>query len=154
MKKTIKLIIFFLALLLALPAAAQEWKLAGKTRNDNFLMYYDSSSLKHIDKDAVSIDVKEELSEKGFGHFSENFYKSLKEAEEKAGTKVENPESLLKLLARYEAKQYLVRIDCRKNEYTIPPAKGSSVNVIMVYDIEPGSAWEKIKNDVCPDTAR
>lgn len=127
------------------------WKFVGKTKNNNFLMYYDPSSVSYANenKDFAGLKVKEELSEEGYERFKEKFYKSVKEAEEKVGKKVEDPEYWLKLLARYEAREYEAQIDCPNNEFKILPNKTSNFNFVTVNPIEAGSAEEKIKNEIC-----
>lgn len=149
--------IFIILILSASIINAREdvWKFMGRTKNNNFLMYYDPSSVSYANanEDFAEFKVKEELSEEGFERFKENFYKSVKEAEERSGGKVEDPEYWLKLLARYETKEYTAQIDCPNNEFRILPNKTSSFIFVIVNPIEGGSAEEKIKNEVCKKKA-
>lgn len=128
-----------------------KWKFAGKTKDKNFLVYYDTASVKYLRKDYVSLRLKKELSAEGIEQFKENFYSSVKEAEDKSGEKVSGPVGpILKALLERETKEYPVEIDCVKNEIRVPPSKMQQMNFVIVDDIEPGTTAEHIRNDVCP----
>lgn len=127
------------------------WKFMGKSKDKNFLIYYDTASVKNIRKDSVSLNIKKERSEEGVEQFKKDFYASVKEAEDTAGTKVNGPvEPILKALLKRETKEFAVYIDCAENKIRIPPAVMKSVNFVIVNDIEPGTVTELIRNEVCP----
>jgi len=147
------LVLAFTVVLFSKDARSEEnkWKLAGKTKDNNFLVYYDTASVKYLRKDYVSLTLKRERSAEGIEQFKKDFYASVKEAEEKSGEKVNGPiEPVLKALLERETKEYPVEIDCAKNEIRVPPSRMQQMNFVIVDDIEPGTTAEKIRNDVCP----
>ncbi len=154
-KSEINFLLFFLFFVFVLSltdagAGENQWKLMGKTKDKNFLVYYDTASVKHLRKDYVSLRLKRERSEEGTEQFKKNFYASVKEAESKAGEKVSGPvEPILQALLKRETKEYQAEIDCANNQMRIPAAEQNHVYLTVVDDIEPGTATEKIKNEVC-----
>ena len=147
--------LFFLAVafVLFLKGADSEenkWKLMGRTKDKNFLVYYAPSSVNYITETYVRLTLKKELSEEGIEQFKKDFYASLKEAEDKAGEKLQgSPEALLNILIKRQKKEYTVEIDCVGNEIRVPPEKMSAFNFVIVDEIEPGTAAENIRNEVC-----
>jgi hypothetical protein len=147
--------LFFLAVafVLFLKAASSEenkWKLMGKTKDKNFLEYYAPSSVNYIKPTWVSLTLKKELSEEGIEQFKQNFNASLKEAEDKAGEKLQDsPEALLNILIKRQTKEYTVEIDCVSNKIRVLPEKMAAFNFVIVDEIEPGTATENIRNEVC-----
>src|SRR5208282_4168201 len=142
-------ILFFAFVLFSKDAGAGEnhWKLMGKTKDKNFLVYYDTASVKYLRKDYVSLRLKKERSAEGIEQFKKDFYASVKEAEAKVGEKVSGPvEPIMKALLARETKEYAVQIDCATNELRII----QNVNFAIVDDIEPGTSTENIRNEVCP----
>ena len=94
--------------------------------------------------------LKKELSEEGIEQFKKDFYTSLKEAEDKAGEKMQgSPEALLNVLIKRQSREYTVEIDCVGNEIRVPPEKMAAFNFVIVDEIEPGTAPENIRNEVC-----
>lgn len=154
-KSKIYVLLFFLAVAVVLPlkdAGSEEitWKLMGKTKDKNFLVYYAPSNVNYITETYVRLTVKKERSQEGIEQFKKEFYASLKEAEDSAGEKLQgSPEPLLNILLKRETKEYMADIDCVSNELRVPPAKMSSFNFVIVNDIEPGTAIENIRNEVC-----
>ena len=149
------LFLAFTAVLFSKDARSEEnkWKFAGKTKDHNFLVYYDTASVKYLRKDYVSLRLKRERSAEGIEQFKKDFYASVKEAEDKSGEKVNGPiEPVLKALLERETKEYIymVEIDCAKNEIRVPPSRMQQMNFVIVDDIEPGTTAENIRNDVCP----
>jgi len=143
---------FFALLVLFLGNAGSEeneWKLMGKTKDKNFLIYYDPSSVNYITETYVRLTLKKERSEEGIEQFKKDFYVSLKEAEDRAGEKLKDPEPLLNILLKRETKEYVVDIDCVSNELRVPPAKMSAFNFVVVDEIGQGTAVENIRNEVC-----
>lgn len=158
-KSKIYIFLFFLvfAFLLFLKDADSEenkWKLMGETKDKNFLVYYDPSSVNYITDTYVRFMVRKERSEEGIEQFKKDFYTSLKEAEDRAGERINgDPEPLLNILLKRETKEFMVDIDCASNELRVPPAKMSAFNFVIVDEIEPGTAAEKIRDEVCPAPA-
>ncbi|MGD0283075.1 MAG: hypothetical protein ABSB95_12020 [Dissulfurispiraceae bacterium] len=154
-KSGIHFLLFFIAFVFVLfltdaGAGENQWKLMGKTKDKNFLVYYDTASVKHIRKDYVSLRLKKERSAEGIEQFKKDFYASVKEAEAKAGEKVNGPvEPVMKALLERETKEYAAEIDCAKNELRLPPGGSHTVTFTIVDDIESGTSTEKIKNEVC-----
>lgn len=154
-KSKIHVFLFILAVLFALPlkgAGSEEntWKLMGKTKDKNFLVYYSPSSVNYIRETYVRLTLKKERSKEGIEQFKKDFYASLKEAENRAGERLKDaPEPLLNVLLERETKQYTIYIDCVSNELRVPPEKMSGFNFVIVDQIEPNTAMEKIKNAVC-----
>ena len=149
--------VFFLAVSFVLflkDAGSEEnkWKLMGRTKDKNFLVYYAPSSLNYITAtDVVGLTLKRELSEEGIEQFKRNFYSLLKESEDKAGEKLQDsPEPLLNILIKRQTKEYEVEIDCASNKIRVLPGKMAAFNFVIVDEIEPGTATENIKNEVCP----
>lgn len=130
-------------------AEKEQWVLAGKIKNGDFLMYFDPSSITYPLKNYARFRVKEELSDEGLERFKKDNYAAVKEAEEKAGDIARGHEPLLKTLARFETKEYVAEIDCPGNEFRIPPKTQAGFNFVRVNPIEPNTAEEKIKNAVC-----
>ena len=147
--------LFFLAVTFVLflkDAGSEEnkWKLMGKTKDKIFLEYYAPSSVNYIKPTYVSLTLKKELSEEGIEQFKKDFYASLKEAEDKAGEKLQgSPEPLLNILIKRQTKEYTVEIDCESNEMQVLPEKMAAFNFVIVDKIEPGTAAENIRNEVC-----
>ncbi len=132
-------------------AGENHWKLMGKTKDKNFLVYYDTASVNYLRKDYVSMRLKKERSEEGIEQFKKDFYASVKEAEAKAGNKINGPvEPILQALLERETKENTVEIDCVKNELRVLPSTMNSINFVIVEDIEPGTAADNIRNEVCP----
>lgn len=143
----------FVSILLLKNADSEEnkWKLMGKTKDKNFLVYYDPSSVNYITETYVRLTLRKERSEEGIEQFKKDFYASLKEAEDMAGDKLkDDPEPLLNILLKRETKEFIVDIDCMSNELRVPPTKMSAFNFVVVDEIGQGTAIEKIKNEVCP----
>ncbi len=127
------------------------WKFMGKTKDKNFLIYYDTASVKYIRKDYVSLNIKKERSKEGIEQFKKDFYSSVKEAEDTADSKIKGPvEPLLKALLERETKEYMVYVDCAENKIRVPPAERRTFNFVIAYDIDPGTPAERIRNEVCP----
>jgi len=151
----IYLFLFFLAVAFALflkDAGSEEnkWKLMGRTKDKNFLVYYAPSSVNYITETYVRLTLKKELSEEGIERFKKDFSASLKEAEDKAGEKLQDsPEPLFNILIKRQTKEYTVEIDCVGNEIRVPPEKIAAFNFVIVDEIEPGTAAENIRNEVC-----
>jgi len=147
--------LFFLAVAFVLfleDAGSEEnrWKLMGKTKDKNFLEYYAPSSVNYIKPTLVSLTLKKELSEEGIDQFKKDFNASLKEAEDKAGEKLQGPpEPLLNILIKRQTKEYRVEIDCAGNKIHVLPEKMEKFNFVFFYEIEPGTATENIRNEVC-----
>ncbi|MBI4691165.1 MAG: hypothetical protein HY754_13020 [Nitrospirae bacterium] len=154
-KSNIHIFLFFLvfAFSLSLKSAGSEenkWKLMGMTKDKNFLVYYDPSSVNYITETYVRLTLKKDRSEEGIEQFKKDFYDTLKEAEDKSGERIKgDPEPLLNILLKREIKEYIVDIDCTGNEIRVPPAKMSAFNFVVVNEIEPGTAVEKIRDEVC-----
>jgi len=154
-KSKIYVFLFFLAVAFALflkDAGSEEnkWKYMGRTNDNKFLVYYAPSSVNYIAATYVRMTLKKELSEEGVEQFKKNFYASLKEAEEKAGEKMQGPpEPLLNILIKRQTKEYEVEIDCAGNKIRWLPEKVAAFNFVIVDDIEPGTAAENIRNEVC-----
>lgn len=153
-KSEIYVFLFFLVVafgLFSTNAGAEEnqWKLMGKTKDKNFLVYYDTASVDYIRKDYVSLRLKKELSEEGIEQFKQNFYASIKDAEAKTGEKVKDPEPLMKALMKRETKENTAEIDCANNELRVLPEKMSKINIVVIDEIDAGTAIEKIRNEVC-----
>ncbi|MGO9016293.1 MAG: hypothetical protein ACLQF0_15090 [Dissulfurispiraceae bacterium] len=152
-KKSLICIFLFSAVVLFLTDARSEenhWKFMGKTKDTHYLIYYDTANVDYIRKDYVRVRLKKELSEEGLVQFRKDFYSSVKTAEEQSGGKVENPEPLLKALAKHETKEYPIDIDCSSNELKVQPDKMSAINIVVVDEIQAGTAFEKIRDEVCP----
>lgn len=147
------LFIFVVAFVLPLKDADSEeirWKLMGKTKDKNFLVYYAPSSVNYITETYVKLTLKKERSQEGIEQFKKDFYASLREAEARAGERLkDNPEPLLDVLLKRETKEYTIEIDCASNELRVPPSKVSGFNFVIVDQIEPGTTIENIKNEVC-----
>src|SRR5208283_3892979 len=129
-----------------------KWKIMGKTRDNNWLVYYNPSSVKYIRPDFVSFMYKRKLSPEGIERYKKDFYKSVKEAEEKAGEKTSGPlEPILNALIERETKEYVMEIDCTRNEIMAPPAETQpgNIGVVVVDNIEPGTSVAKIRDEVC-----
>jgi hypothetical protein len=147
--------LFFLAVTFVLflkDAGSEEnkWKLMGKSKDKNFLQYYAPSSVNYIKPTYVSLTLKKELSEEGIEQFKKDFYASLKEAEDKAGEKLQgSPEALLNILIKRQTKEYEVEIDCASNKIQVLPERMAKFNFVIVDEIEPGTATENIRNEVC-----
>jgi hypothetical protein len=154
-KSKIYLFLFFLAVSFVLflkDAGSEEnkWKLMGRTKDKNFLVYYAPSSVKYITETYVRLTLKKELSEEGVEQFKKDFYASLKEAEDKAGEKMQgSPEPLLNILIKRQTREYTVEIDCVRNEIRVLPEKMAAFNFVIVDEIELGTATENIRNEVC-----
>lgn len=153
-KSKIYVFLFILAVAFVPPlkdagSGENTWKLMGKTKDKNFLVYYAPSSVNYITETYVRLTLKKERSQEGIEQFKKDFNASLKEAEDKAGEKVKAPEPLLNALLKRETKEYTIEIDCAGNELRVPPAKMSGFNFLIVDQIEPGTAIENIKNEVC-----
>ncbi len=155
-KSGIYFALFFLAFAVVLfskdsGAGENHWKLMGKTKDKNFLVYYDTASVNYLTKNNVSLRLKKERSEEGIEQFKKDFYSSVKEAEAKAGNKINGPvEPILQTLLERETKENTVEIDCVQNELRVLPSTMNSINFVIVEDIEPGTAADNIKNEVCP----
>jgi hypothetical protein len=155
-KSKIYVFLFFFIVVSALSlkeACPEEnkWKFMGRIKDNNFSMHYDPSSVSYANgnDNYAEFKVKEELSEEGLERFKEKFYRYVKEVEKSSGTKFEDPEYWLKLFAGHETKEYTSQIDCLNNEFKILPNKAATFNFVIVNPIEPGSAEDKIKNEVC-----
>lgn len=141
---------FALALLLKNADAEETWKLMGKTKDMNFLVYYATSSISYTTETLVSMRLKKERSQEGIEQFKKEFNASLKEAEARAGERLrDDPRPLLNILIKRETKEYKIEIDCTRNELRLPPEKMSGFNMVIVDAIEPGTAIENIRNEVC-----
>ena len=126
-----------------------KWKLMGRTKDKNFLVYYAPSSVNYITATDVGLTLKKELSEEGIEQFKKDFSASLKEAEDKAGEKLQgSPEALLNILIKRQTKEYTVEIDCASNKIQVLPEKMAIFNFVIVDEIEPGTATENIRNEV------
>lgn len=135
------------------PAADAEWKFVGKTKDKNFLVYYDAASVKFLKKGFAELRLKRERSAEGVEQFKKEFYASVKSAEKEAGSKVDGPqEPIIKALLEREQKEFDVTIDCAGNELRVLPSATdkNKINLVFDYDIEPGTAIENIKNAICP----
>ena len=158
-KSEICFFLFFLAFVVVLfskdaGSEQNKWKLMGKTKDKNFLVYYDTGSVNYLRKDYVSLRLKRERSEEGIEQFKKDFYASVKEAEAKAGEKVNGPvEPIMKAMLARETKESAVEIDCAKNELRVLPSTKDGVDFVIVDEIEPGTTTEKIRNEVCSESA-
>lgn len=153
----LSVVLLFAALVPVFAGAEKaQWQLAGKIKNGDYFLYYDPSSIKYTDNNRayVSFRAREELSDEGLKNFKKKNYKAVKEAEKKAGSMAKGSEPLIETLAKFETKEYEAVIDCKGNEFRIPPSAASAVNFVIVNDIKPGSAEEKIKNAVCSPEAK
>ena len=154
-KSKIYVFLFFLAVAFVLflkDAGSEEnkWKLMGRTKDKIFLVYYAPSSVNYVTEAIVSLTLKKELSEEGIEQFKQNFYASLKEAEDKASEKLQgSPEPLLNILIKRQTKEYTVEIECVSNKIRVLPEKMATFNFVIVDEIEPGTAAENIRNEVC-----
>jgi len=150
--------VFIISLVLAFVLFARDagseqnkWKFMGKTKDKNFLVYYDTASVKFIKEDYLTVKLKRERSGEGIEQFKKDFDASVKGAEDKAGNKVNGPlEPIFKALLERETKEYDVAIDCAKNEIKLLPSTMDKVNFVIVEEIEAGTATEKIRNELCP----
>ncbi len=126
------------------------WKLMGETKDKNYSVYYDTASVKQVTASNIRLRLKKELSEAGVIKFSKDYYASLKEAEDKAESKIQgSPEELLKVLIKRQTKEYDVEIDCVKNEWRVPSGKGGAMQFVVVDPIEQGTVIERIKKEIC-----
>lgn len=142
----------FVAALSLNDAGSEEiaWKFMGKTKDKNFLVYYSPASVNYITETYVRLTLKKERSQEGIEQFKQDFKANLKEAEDKAGERLkDDPGPLLNMLLKRETRIRTVDIDCVSNELRVPPEKMSGFNMVVVDDIEPGTAIENIRNEVC-----
>lgn len=122
----------------------------GRTKDGHYFQYYDPASVRYLSKGYVRFRLKKELTEEGLVAFRKSFYDSVKEAEAKSGSKVENQEPLLKALEKRETKEFYLEMDCARNELRVPPADNNSqVHFTIVDQIESGTAMAKIRDEVC-----
>lgn len=145
--------VFAFAFVLPLNDAGSDeivWKLMGKTKDGNFLVYYSPASVNYLTETYVRMTLKRERSQEGIEQFRQGFKANLKEAEDKAGERLkDDPEPLMNMLLKRETRIRTVDIDCVRNELRVPPEKMSGFNMVVVDDIEPGTAIENLRNEVC-----
>ncbi len=121
----------------------------GKSVNRNWILSYDQKGVeKAKDEERYSVLVRLVLSDEGIKAFRESFESSVKEAEEKAGSKVEHKDDLFETLVKAEQQLYYYHIDCKAKEYKRTPAGGGG-GFVQVFKIKEGTAEEALYNKLC-----
>lgn len=129
------------------------WKYMGMTKDRSQLVYYNPDSVSRVDESSISLKLKRELSDLGKEEYKKEFYKSLKEAEDKSNSKVseEGIDDLIKELIRRQTLLQDVVINCKTNEIRYFPNEKTKVQFITVTEIEANTVIDKIKNELCKD---
>ncbi|MBZ0156999.1 MAG: hypothetical protein K8I29_12415 [Alphaproteobacteria bacterium] len=131
------------------PEENSKWRYLGKTDENQMHLFYDPQSVKQTSKGFAQCLVKKELTPEGVKEFRKKYDAMVQKAERESGGKVEDSETLFKMLVRSETKVYTYKMNCRENTYTIGSEAGVFNTLLLMYPVREGSTEEQLKQKVC-----
>lgn len=131
------------------PGENTGWRPLGKTDEGQMYLSYDPQTVKQTSKGFAQCLVRKELTPEGVKAFREKYNGMVRKAEQESGSKVEDGDTLFKLLVRGETKVYTYKMNCTESSYTIGNEAGVFSNILLMYPVREGTAEDRLKQKVC-----